>query len=65
MLTKTQVIARIQTLNATADGTWLDQFSSDALRQYLAHLEVAREPRGSVWRRSGDSPAVMTRRPAA
>jgi len=65
MSTRTQLIARIRDLNASADARWLAQFSTDALQRYLAHLELTLEPRGTAWTRPGDTPVVMTRTPAA
>ena len=61
-----QIINAIQELNRSARRDWLDAFAIPALRRYLDHLEVTLEPRGrgSVWVRSGETPAIVTRTPS-
>ncbi len=63
MLSKTRVINAIVQLNRSAPPDWLNNFAVTALRKYLDHLEFTIEPRGrtSIWTRSGDTPAVVTR----
>ena len=65
MLSKTRVINAIVQLNRSAPPDWLNKFAVAALQRYLDHLEVTIEPRGraSVWTRSGETPAVVTRTP--
>ncbi len=65
MLSKTGLINSILQLNRSARPDWLEKFAVDPLRQYLDHLEVTLGPRGraSVWTRSGETPAVVTRSP--
>ncbi len=65
MLSKTRVINAIMQLNRSAPPDWLNKFAAPALRKYLDHLEVAIEPRGraSVWTRSPEAPAIVTRNP--
>ncbi len=65
MISKTRIIDAIPQLNRSARADWLDSFATDALRRYLDHLQVTIEPRGraSVWKRSGETPAVVTRTP--
>ena len=65
MLSKTRVISAILQLNTSARPDWLNKFAVGALRRYLDHLEVTIEPRGraSVWTRSRETPAVVTRTP--
>jgi len=65
MITKTRIINAILQLNRSAKADWLNKFATDALRRYLDHLQMTIEPRGrtSVWRRSGETPAVVTRVP--
>ena len=65
MLSKTCVINAIMQLNRSAPPEWLNKFAVGALRKYLDHLEVAIGPRGrtSIWTRSGETPAVVTRTP--
>ncbi|MHC5023421.1 MAG: hypothetical protein ACYTGG_05855 [Planctomycetota bacterium] len=67
MLSKLQLIAQIQNINQSATTDWLDHFDVSALKRYLDHLQKTLEPRGrhSTWIRQGDTPAVVTRRPAA
>jgi hypothetical protein len=67
MESKSQVIDSILQLNPSAKQEWLERFDVSALRRYLDHLQLALEPRGrdSVWQRDGETPAVVTRRPAA
>ncbi len=65
MLSKTRVISAIVQLNGSAPPDWLNNFAVTALRKYLDHLEFTIEPRGrtSIWTRSGETPAVVTRTP--
>ncbi len=65
MLNKTGLIMGILQLNRSAQPGWLSDFATPALRRYLDHLEVTLEPRGreSVWIRSGETAAVVTRNP--
>ena len=66
MLTKNQVIDAICRLNPTAPIEWLSSFDLSALRRYYEHLLITLEPRGTRgWVRMTDTPAVITRRPAA
>jgi hypothetical protein len=67
MPSKAQLIDGILQLNPSASKDWLDLFDVAALRRYLDHLQHALEPRGgqSVWLRDAETPAVVTRRPAA
>ncbi|MDP6602258.1 MAG: hypothetical protein QGH76_08180 [Phycisphaerales bacterium] len=66
MLSKSQVIDAIRRLNPTASMSWLAAFDLRALRSYYEHLLLTLEPRGSRgWIRPGDTPAIVTRRPAA
>lgn len=63
-LNKNQIINAIQQINHSVDTRWLSSFNEPKLRAYLEHLQLTIEPRGrhSIWRRTGDTPAVMTRR---
>ncbi len=65
MISKTRIIDAILQLNRSAKADWLDNFATDTLRRYLDHLQVTIEPRGraSVWQRSAETPAVVTRTP--
>ncbi len=65
MISKTRIISAILQLNRSAQTDWLSKFTTPALRRYLDHLEVTLEPRGreSVWIRSAETPAVVTRNP--
>jgi hypothetical protein len=67
MTSKAQLIASIMEINPSASQAWLARFDVSALRRYLDHLQHALEPRGrsSIWIRDGETPAVVTRRPAA
>ncbi|MEE2907436.1 MAG: hypothetical protein VX527_06335 [Planctomycetota bacterium] len=65
MLTKTGLIDLIHEINPTADLGWLDEFSPEDLERYLDHLQHTLEPRGSSWKRLGDTTAVVSRKPAA
>ena len=66
MLTKNQVIDAICRLNPTAPMNWLAGFELTALRHYYEHLLITLEPRGSRgWIRHEETPAVVTRKPAA
>ena len=65
MLSKLQIINAIQQINRSVSAEWLGAFDASALRQYLDHLQLTQEPRGrrSIWRRPGESAAVITRQP--
>ena len=65
MISKTGIISAILQLNRSAQPDWLSKFATPALRRYLDHLEVTLEPRGreSIWIRSAETPAVVTRNP--
>ena len=66
MLTKNQIIDAISRINPTASIQWLAGFELCALRDYYEHLLITLEPRGGRgWIRQDDTPAVVTRRPAA
>ena len=64
---KPQLIDGILRINPTTNQEWLERFEAPALSRYLDHLQHALEPRGreSYWLRTGETPAVVTRRPAA
>ncbi|MDZ4831106.1 MAG: hypothetical protein SGJ09_13035 [Phycisphaerae bacterium] len=63
MPNKNELIDRIRQINLSADGRWLEAFDQRALMDYLEHLQVVMEPRGrnSIWRRRGDTAAVVGR----
>lgn len=63
MMTKSQLIEAIQQINQTASGEWLERFESEALREYLDHLQLTQEPRGgqSRWVRRPQTPAAVSR----
>jgi len=66
MLSKPQIIDAISRLNPTAPIHWLAGFDHISLRRYYEHLLITLEPRGSRgWIRTNETPAVVTRRPAA
>jgi len=62
-LTREQVIDRIRALNPGASSDYLGRFETPALALYLDHLSLTSEPRGSIWRRPGDTAAITTRNP--
>jgi hypothetical protein len=66
MIEKTRIIHAIQEINTSAARHWLEAFDVSALRRYLDHLQLTREPRGraSIWVRPGDSPVILCRKPA-
>ncbi|MCA9290836.1 MAG: hypothetical protein KDA25_06895 [Phycisphaerales bacterium] len=63
MLNKTDLITGIQKFNRSARTDWLERFDASALGQYLDHLRLTIQPRGSRWVRLGDTAAIVTRRP--
>lgn len=65
MVSKTKLIDEIQTINPSAERDWLLVFDQNALKSYLDHLQLTLEPRGrnSVWRRTHETAAIVTRRP--
>lgn len=63
---KPQIIQAIRELNPTAKRPWLEKFTVGDLGQYLDHLQLALEPRGSrsTLARTGIPPATTgSRRP--
>jgi len=62
-LSREQMIDRIRALNPGATPDYLGHFETPALALYLDHLNVTSEPRGTIWRRPGDTPAIVTRNP--
>lgn len=67
MLSLDQLIDRVMELNPTASRAFLSRFSPREVREYLEHLQLTTEPRGShsAWVRPDGSRAVITRKPAA
>lgn len=65
MLSKEQIIQGIQQINHSARTEWLSLFDASALQRYLDHLQQTLEPRGghSIWVRSNETTAVVTRVP--
>jgi hypothetical protein len=61
-MTKDQIIRQIQTINGSVPHRWLTRFELPALRCYLDHLQLALEPRGTAWRRTGETPPVVMNR---
>jgi hypothetical protein len=66
MSSRPHVIDAIQQINHSAQRDWLERFTSTSLRGYLKRLELTLGPRGrsSMWTRTGETPAVVTRQPA-
>lgn len=66
MLNKDQVITAIQQINRSARQEFLMVFDTSALQRYLDHLQQSQEPRGghSIWVRSGDTRAIVSRQPS-
>lgn len=65
MAIKSRLIAQIIEQNPTASHTFLQGFSPRQLRTYLDHLTIAKEPRGTVIRRTTGTPAIEAYRPSA
>jgi len=66
LMTRSQVVERIISINPTATTEFLGRFADRALRGYLDHLNVVQEPRGrssQPWVRPADSPAILMRAP--
>lgn len=62
-LSREQMIEQIRAMNPGASHEYLERFQTPALSLYLEHLNVTQEPRGTVWNRPGDTPAILTRNP--
>jgi len=62
-LTREQVIDEIITHNPSASVNFLDDFHDGRLRLYLSRLRGSRQGRGrgTVWVRTTDSPAIVSR----
>ncbi len=58
-MNKEQLINLILLRNPGTTPQWLESFSCDMLAGYLAHLDTLDSPRGTVWQRPGDSPAIL------
>lgn len=58
-LRRDQLVDRIVGLNPTADPTFLMRFEENRLEEYLSHLQIAAEPRGTRWVRSASTPAIV------
>jgi hypothetical protein len=67
VLSRSQVVDQILTINRSATADYLEQFGERELNTYLDHLLNTQEPRGrsARWDRPGDAPAIMTRRRAS
>lgn len=63
-LEREEVIEAILELNPGSTRSWLDEFSTEELRSYLAHLDHALQPRGRSWPRPAGVPAAIYRRAA-
>lgn len=59
-LTRSQIVDRIVRINRTVSAEYLDQFEEEELALYLSHLACATSPRGGLWLRPADSPAIMS-----
>jgi hypothetical protein len=61
MPSKHELIERIREFNRSVNVRWLERFEPQALVDYAEHLQLLVEPRGrdSVWRRRGDTAAVV------
>lgn len=67
MLTKAQIIERIQEVNRSVGREWLDVFNDLQLRRYLEHLQLSDQPRDgrAKWIHHGEVPAVVAVVPEA
>ncbi|MFK7961118.1 MAG: hypothetical protein AB8G96_11400 [Phycisphaerales bacterium] len=67
MLSLDQLIDHVMELNPTASREFLARFDRREVQEYLEHLQLTTEPRGShsAWVRPDGSRAVITRTPAA
>ncbi len=59
-MSKRQLIEEIRRYNPTASPQFLDQFDEDALKQYLRHLEGARNHEKEIcsWARKRPHPRI-------
>ncbi len=58
-LRRDQLVDRIVGFNPSANPTFLLRFPEERLEEYLSHLQIASEPRGSRWVRSASTPAIV------
>jgi hypothetical protein len=63
-MNKQQMIEQIRQRNQSASNEFLLDFDEQALEQYLQRLTsvVGQRGKDSVWVRTGDAPAVVSRR---
>lgn len=60
-LEREEIVEMICEINRGVGRPWLESFSTEELRRYLAHLELVLEPRGTVWVREPGAPATERR----
>jgi hypothetical protein len=63
-LEREEVVEAILELNPGSTRSWLEEFATEELRNYLAHLDHALQPRGRSWHRPAGVPAAVHRRAA-
>ncbi|MGA1392896.1 MAG: hypothetical protein ACO38W_07045 [Phycisphaerales bacterium] len=57
-LEREEIVEMICDINRGVGRPWLESFTTEELRRYLAHLELVLEPRGTVWVREPGAPAI-------
>lgn len=62
-MSKQQMIDAIRQHNRSAEAEFLIEFDESALKSYLQRLTMVQggRGRGSVWVRTGETPAIVTR----
>jgi hypothetical protein len=65
MTLRGKLIEEIVAVSPHSSPEFLGRFTSEQLRNYLEHLQLTIEPRGTRWKRQGTSPAVVQYRPTA
>jgi hypothetical protein len=63
-LEREEILEAILELNPGSTRKWLEEFPTEDLRRYLAHLDYALQPRGRSWPRTAGDPAVVSRHAA-
>lgn len=63
-LEREELIEAIMETNRGVGRAWLESFPTPSLREYLSHLDLVNQPRGTIWVRSSSQGPAIERRAA-